>query len=278
MNAIRQMYKFTAALVCLFMGVAFLGNNANAQAKHAQEKVVRCDKGKSVQPLLDANFPARPLTLRLVGTCPGFEITQNDISIVPFNDDVCPGATVAGRIFMNGADRIEIRCIGITSAEDGEEDNGMELVNSTASLEDVDITDHDAGLEVTARSLIGVERGLISGNFSGVTVDSVGSADLNDTHIRDNDDFGVYVVQMSRFTLSGGSITGNGGDGIFLDFHSTAELGSGAQIMDNDANNISVNRDSGVGLNVLVNGVVCDGLESSVRPLANAPGTNCTDF
>ena len=109
-------------------GLGFLGSNAQAQAKHVQEKVVECDEGETVQSVLDGNFPSGPLTIQLVGTCPGFTITQNDISIVPFNDDVCPGGTLDDGIFMSGAHRIEIRCIAVTGGGAGEFEFAIELL------------------------------------------------------------------------------------------------------------------------------------------------------
>jgi hypothetical protein len=267
--------KLVIALACLGMGLGFLGNNAYAQANHAKVKVVRCDEGESVQHILDNNFPARPLKLQLVGLCTGFEITQNDVSIEPFNDDVCPGATVEGGILMVGAFRIEVRCIEVTGET---EENGVELVHSMATLEDVDIKNNAGGLEVTERSSIGVVGGEISGNGQGVVVDSASSADFDDTIITGNEG-GVDVVQMSRFGFFGGSITGND-FGIFLELHSTAEIGP-TEISGNTEYNISVNTDSGVLLRrlVFVGEVECDGPESSVHPLVNVIGiTDCTDF
>ena len=272
--------KFAIAIACLTMGLVFLGNNAYAQANHAKVKVVRCDEGESVQSLLDNNFPLRPLKLQLVGDCPGFKITQNDISIEPFNDYVCPGATVEGGILMVGAFRIEIRCIEVTGEDD---ENAIELVHSKATLEDVDIKNNAGGLEVTEHSSIEVFGGEISGNGQGVVVDSASYASFEDTHITENgiEDGvgGVDVVQMSSLMFSGGKITGNG-YGILVDL-STVDIGWAAQIMGNTNYNISVNTDSALLLNdVIVYGVVtCDGPESSVRPLENAPDNiGCTGF
>ena len=49
----------------------------------------------------------------------------------------CPGATVDGGILLNGALRIELRCIAVTG---GDEDfGGIEATESKALLEDVEI-------------------------------------------------------------------------------------------------------------------------------------------
>jgi hypothetical protein len=267
----------TAALVSLAMAfstVALAHEHGNGQAA---EEVVRCDKGKSVQHILDSSSLSQPLELRLVGTCAGFTITRDRVSIAPRDDDVCPGATVDGGLFIRNARWVEVRCIAITG---GEDDGGVDLVRSVVSFEHVDIVGNDShGLGVTGLSSARVSNSSINNNWIGVNVDSMGSVSFENTHITSNLAAGVEVSQTSRVTFEGGSITDNQDNGILVSFHSTAAVFGGAAINNNTPNNISVNKDSGVVLRVLVTtGVVCDDLESSVYPISNAPGSTCTEF
>jgi hypothetical protein len=230
MNAITNTYKFTMALACVSLSLGFLGNNA-----HAWEYIVRCDKGMNVQRILDSNWLSLPMTLRLVGTCPGFTIEHDDITIAARNDNACPRATVDGGIFINGAHRTELRCIAVTGAEDGA---GIFVRGGTATLEEVIIEDNDdIGLSLGSNAYVDVFSSTIRNNGEGIGIER-SNASIDDTYVTANAENGVTVEHNSSLEFIEGSLADNGGRGVNVTASSALVL---------DGTTVS-NNSSGVGV------------------------------
>jgi len=224
--------KLLGLFVAPTVALLLMAVSSDANADFAIRKTVNCDKGMDVQRVLDRNFFGLPMELRLVGTCSSFEITQNDVSIAPLYDDACPGATVDGGILLNGALRIELRCIAVTG---GEEDSaGIEATESKALLEDVEIIG-SAGLQSTGHSSIEMIGGIIAiaaDDDSGVVVDSVSLAFFEGTHITGNGYTGVEVSENSSVHFWGGSISNNDENGVFVDTKSVVHM-EGTEVLNN---------------------------------------------
>ena len=219
---------FAIPVVALLLMAASSDANANFTIK----KIVDCDKGMDVQRVLDKNIFGLPMELKLVGTCDGFEITRDDISIAPLHGHSCPGATVDGGIFLNGAVRIELSCIAVTGG--GEDFAGIEATESKALIEDVLMVGLDAvALQSTGHSSIEMIGGIIANNNdTGVVVDSTSLAFFEGTQIMDNRGSGVDMSEGSSAHFWGVSISDNDNNGIFADTKSVVHM-EGGEVLNN---------------------------------------------
>ncbi len=228
----RSYGVFVIPVVALLVMVT----SSDANADFTIKRVVDCDRGMDVQRILDKNIFGLPMELRLVGICGRFEITQDDVSITALHKNVCPGATVDGGIFMNGARRIELRCIAVTGEE--EDFGGIEAIKSEALLEDVEIVG-SSGLQSTGHSTIDMIGGLIATNGTGVIVDSVSLAFFEGTHITENTDSGVDVSENSSVHFWGGSISNNDVNGVFIDTKSVVHM-EGVVVLNNGRAGVAI--------------------------------------
>jgi hypothetical protein len=246
------------ALACVSLGLGFLGNDARAW-----EYIVRCDDGMNVQRILDSNWLSLPMTLRLVGTCPGFTIEHDDVTITARNDNACPRATVDGGIEIIGAHRTELRCIAVTGAEGA----GIGVRGGTATLEEVEVWGNgDIGLALGSNAYVevfdstiydngegvGIERSNASfegvhvtgSRNNGITVEHNSSLELIDGSLAYNGDRGVDVTASSALVLDGTTVSNNN-SGVGVDIGSTAII-DGADIVDNTKTGLAVNLNSSV--------------------------------
>jgi len=212
MNTHKQARKALALCVAAVIALLGVGVSADAKAGFYFPRVVRCDWGMNVQQILDSNVLSLPIELRLVGTCTGFNITQDDVVITARDDGVCPGATVQGGITADGVHRLKLRCIAVTGASDKA---GVTLLGGAASLEDVSILGNSGiGLALGQNAYVEVSRGSISGN-SGDGVYLKGSqASLKGADVSFNQGAGILVEYKSSLELVGGKVMDNGSAGI----------------------------------------------------------------
>jgi hypothetical protein len=237
MKVIKHRFKFTAVLACFSLGLGLIGNATHAEQDEeiAQTKqfVVRCDEGQTVQSFLDRYGAHRKMALDLVGICSGFTITHDDVSIAPLYDEACPGATVNGKIEVDGVRRIGMRCIDIVGL-----DGGVLVLGGRAFLEDVNIYgSDDIGIEIRDGGALDMFGGSVTNHVEGVSLEA-GFAQFEDTDISNNADNGVSVEKNSYFELGGGLITNNGDRGVNVSSSSVLVL---------DGTTVS-NNHSGVGV------------------------------
>lgn len=224
MNINEYIFKFTAVLACFSISLCPIGNAVHAEEDdeitQTKQFVVRCDEGQTIQNFLDRYGAHRKMALYLVGTCPGFMITSDDISVAPLFDATCPGATVNGKIEVDGARRIGIRCIDVAGS-----DGGVLVLGGRAFLEDVNIYgSDDIGVEIRDGGTLDMFGGSVSNHAEGVSLEA-GFAQFEDTDILNNASNGVSVAKNSYFELVGGSITNNGGRGVNVSSSSALVLG-----------------------------------------------------
>lgn len=238
--------------LCLAAVIAFLGVGASADANAGLRftRIVRCDWGANVQQILDRNVLSLPIELRLVGTCAGFNITQDDVVITARDDGICPGATVQGGIKAEGVHRLKLRCIAVTGAS---EHPGVTILGGTASLEDVSIVGNEGiGLSLGQNAYVEVSRGSISGNGTEGVYMKGSRASLKDTQVSGNEGIGI-LTEQSSLELVGGSITNNDSSGIRLTAGSSlvfdgTSVEGGAPVSNNGSAGVAVLSGSDAGI------------------------------
>jgi len=219
--------------------VALLLMAASSDANADDPIIVDCAVD-DVQDVLDSKIFSSPMELKLVGPCDGFDITKDDVSIAPVDDSVCPGATVAGEISMEGAHRIKLSCLEVVGP-----DGGVVMLGGQALLEDVHISgDSDAGIEMKAHAFIEMTGGSIMNHGTGVWLES-SHAILDDVDISNNasgisaennsyvefggivmnnDEYGVDIASSSVFNTEESTFSNNGRTGIIIGGSSRADI------------------------------------------------------
>ena len=183
--------------------------------------VVNCDKGMNPQQILDTRFFARPLELQLVGTCPGFSIRRDDVTVTAKYDEACPGATVEGSIEITGADRVELSCLMVTG---NIEQPGVHVAGGLVTLNDMDITHNDAtGLRITAGAHVTVSHSLVQYNDDGVLVDKA-DAKFERSIINSNRGTGLTAVSNSSVEFLVSTASWNDATGLNIGTGSSLNL------------------------------------------------------
>jgi hypothetical protein len=193
-----------------------------------------------VQDVLDSNVLSLPMELKLIGTCDGFEITKDDVSIGPLDNSLCPGATVEGWLSIEGAHRIKLSCLEVAGP-----DGGVGMLGSHAVLEDMHISGYgDVGIEMNAHAFIEMIGGSVKNHGDGVTLES-SHAILDDVEISNNasgiraennsyvefggivmnnDEYGISIASSSVFNTEESTFSNNGRTGIFIGGSSRADI------------------------------------------------------
>jgi len=202
----KSMRLFVVPVVALLL----MAVSSDANAGTTIKRIVKCDKGMSVQHILDSNIFSLPMELKLVGTCDSFEITKDYVSIAPLHNHSCPGATVEGWIAIEGAHGIKLSCLEVVGP-----DGGVLMFGGQALLEDVHISGNsDAGIEMSAHAMIEVIGGSITNHGDGVALES-GHAVFEDVEISNNAS-GVRAENNSYVEFGGGTVMNNGEYGISI--------------------------------------------------------------
>lgn len=247
--------KVIRILTGMISCVIFLGFLATPI--HADEKVksrtVDCDKGQHPADVLNQERGPQPLEMTLVGTCPGFTVARDDVTIEGDDEYGCPDASakVEGTITFSGAQRAVVACLFVTGPG-----NGIDaLPGSSVLIIDSSISDNtEAGVTATSGASISLSRSYVTDNQGeGVVLNTSASADVDNTEIYDN---GML----------------DGAADLFMSLHTTA-TGQG-----NTIGAIHLRLDSGVSLDGSIGGPVsCADTESSALVNGDVP-EGCTGF
>ena len=315
---------------------------------YAGVKVVNCDKGDSLQAALESGKgSAAPIEIELYGTCEEMiTIPRDRVTILGID-----GATIFGQVRHFGASHITLQDLTITGPGQGvlARSGRMRLIGvnlienyghgvnasngavvhlnrsqvgnnggpfgvvayaSNVYLNSTDVYGHpDSGVAATDNSLANIFGGSITGNGEGIygnnsviTVRdtwigdnygmgiSLGGArtTLFDVTISGNGDNGLYVNFTGSAAVYGGAVENNGSSGILADLHAVFSL-DGTRVVGNGANGIELMRDAGA----IITGTsyvpenhsglaaYCDDEESSVQVHDEAQVglmEGCTDF
>ena len=220
-----------------------------------KSRMVYCDKGQDPADVLNQELGPQRLEMTLVGTCPGFTVTRDDVRIEGDDESggddeyVCPDPTarVNGTITFNGAQRAIVACLLVTG-----QGNGIQA-NSAASVFIMD-------------SSISYNDG------AGVFASSGSSISLSGSKAINNGSAGVELNTNTSADIDNSVVTGNGTGDLFLSLHSVATGG------DNSIGVISLQLDSGVSLGGMISGPVnCADTESSALINGVVP-LGCTGF
>jgi hypothetical protein len=287
--------RVSMALAPLALMFGVLGSS-NASADYFLNEVVNCDQGENVQQVLDNNVLSFSVEIRLIGTCSGFEIKQDDVLVRP-NDEQCPGATVEGGIVASGGSRIELRCLVVTGA-----DIGVEVSGGDVYLQEMDIYGNAETGVFAFNGTVGTGAGSIHNNHEGIALENGAYADIvgteiygnagngysasgnsvayyGESSIHDNGDNGLFITSNSTLYLEAATIMNNGDAGVALMNHSLLETEESAQIVGNGDAGLRLATDSGAILAPDTNipasmpmgfAIVCEDKESSVKYDADA--------
>jgi len=198
--------KLLSLLVSPTGALLLIAVSSNAYADFTIEETVDCAVA-DVQQVLDDNIYSLPMELKLIGACAGFEITQDDVSIAPLDDSVCPGATVAGEISMEGAHRIKLSCMEVAGP------GGVVMLGSYAVLEDMLIAGGEGVIVDVGQ--IEVYRGSIVYNEEGIALQS-GYAVIEDVDISNNAGDAIRAENNSYVEFGGGTVMDNGEYGVSI--------------------------------------------------------------
>lgn len=232
MKTNTNLARSIASLAALIL---LLGLSASAGANWGRDGVyvVKCDEGMTPQRILDMQWFARPIELQLVGTCPGFEIRRDDVTVTARSNEACPGAIVEGQIAIEGANRTVLSCLEVTGPE-----GSVTMLGGQALLEDVDIIGNGGiGVELGAHSAMEMIGGSIKNQHEGVGMEA-SYAGLSDVEISNHGD-GIRVENNSYFEMGGGSISNNAEDGVSARSNSVLDL-EGVTIADNNGHGVAL--------------------------------------
>ena len=220
--------------------------STNASWFHDRGLVVNCDKGMNPQHILDSWMFSRPLELKLVGTCPGFSIKRDDVTVTAKYDEACPGATVDGSIEIIGADRVDLGCLMVTGSI---EQPGVNVVGGLVTLDDMDISHNDAtGLSITAGAHVTVNNSLVNFNDDGVLVDKA-HAKFEQAIVNSNRGTGLTALSNSSVEFLISTASWNDGSGMGI------RSGSSLNLVNSD---VQSNGLTGVGLTEGATGSIAD--------------------
>lgn len=228
-NLARSIASLTALI--LLLG---LSTSAGANWGRNGVYVVKCDEGISPQRILDMQWFARPIELQLVGTCPWFEIRQDDVTVTARDNEACPGATVDGGIDTHGARNVELSCIAVTGDDDGVSVHGGQVF-----IEDVHIFgSNDKGLWIHDSGAVEMIGGSITDANDAVYVEN-GHGTFEDVDISSNRGTAVSIEHNSYFEMSGGSISNNPQDGVSVSSNSVLQL-EGVTVANNGRHGVAL--------------------------------------
>lgn len=248
MNLPRKIFGILSGVLT----VLFLATPLQADEK-VKSRMVDCDKGQDPAAVLTQELGPQRLEMTLVGTCPGFSVTRDDVRIEGDDEYGCPAtsASVEGTIRFEGVQRATVACLNVTG--DG------------------------IGIEAVWGSTVLVIDSSISGNTEeGVFAINGARVDLSRSFVMNNGWTGVTLNTNSMARIENTNITGNGtvsgtGD-LSLSLHSTASGGG------NTIGATSLELDSGVVLDgPSIGPVSCADDESSALINGAVPAW-CTGF
>ncbi len=252
------MKKIAVFLMALMLSLVLSMGTASAWFWGTNRRTVDCTKGQNPQNVLDRAIGARDLELYLIGECPGFEISRDDVTVaggrvLEVDDDEENGennsidsnggngeedpctsrATITSSIKLKGARRVELYCLNVTVAEGG-------------TVDDEDDEENRVGIEAYEGASAFVHHCLIQGNPSnGIQIgegsnmlvesceilDNVGTganvaystAVFSETEIVGNER-GITAAQGARIEVVDTSVSGNDFEGVWLSLGSNAFL------------------------------------------------------
>ena len=192
-----------AAAVCI-LSIGFQ-SDAVASGFNPGERVVRCDLGQQVQDVLDRQaFWRRPQTLTLVGTCDGFTIDRDDVTIRGVDDASCRGAIILGTVINNGARRTRFSCLALDGVG-----TGMVVKDGDVELQGILVDGMPVGIEITQGGHAELIGGAIRVSDAGVLVEQ-GTVEIEGTDFRlfsgppSNTPYGLRLQSNSHATIRGG--------------------------------------------------------------------------
>jgi hypothetical protein len=249
-----------------------------------KSRMVYCDKGQDPADVLNQELGPQRLEMTLVGTCPGFTVTRDDVRIEGDDESggddeyVCPDPTarVDGTITFNGAQRAIVACLRVTG-----QGNGIQA-SSAASVSIIESSisgNAEAGVFASSGSNIYIGNSSISDNAgAGVFACCGSSISLSGSQAINNGSSGVQLITNTSADIDNSEVTGNGySDGgaedLSLSLHTVA-TGQG-----NTIGAINLRLDSGVSLDGSISGPVnCADDESSALINGEVPLEGCTGF
>jgi len=246
-------------------GLALAGSAVQAD-KMVKSRTINCDKGQDPSAILELNPGPQPLVLVLEGTCPGFAIERDAVTVTADDENGCPAATVDGTIVVRGQ-RTTISCLTVTGSGPG-----VVVENAAAQIRDSSMSGNDQVGVSAAQAIVSVTGGEISGNVgAGVTATS-SRVGITGADVTNNAGEGLAATTNSSADIDQAYISGNTGSDLFLSLHSVA-TGQG-----NTIGTINVQLDSGVSLDGSISGPFgCADTESSVLINGVVPA-GCTGF
>jgi hypothetical protein len=248
MNLPRKVFGILSGVLT----VLFLATPLQAEDEKVKSRMVYCDKGQDPAAVLNQERGPQRLEMTLVGTCPGFSVTRDDVRIEGDDEYGCPAAnaSVEGTIRFLGAQRAVVACLSVTGPG-----NGIEAPNSSVLIGDSSV----------------------SGNAgAGVTATSGASVNLSRSQVMNNGGSGIEIYTNSSADIDDSEITGNGTSGgatdLYLFLQSTA-TGQG-----NTIGTTYLRLDSAVSLDgPSIGSVVCEDTKSSALVNGDVP-PGCTDY
>ena len=218
-----------------------------------KSRMVYCDKGQDPAEVLTQELGPQRLEMTLVGICPGFSVTRDDVRIEGDDEYGCPAtdSIVEGTIRFDGVQRTEVACLTVTGP--------------------------GIGIQAGQAASVMVTDSSISGNAeAGVFANSGASISLNGSQVMNNGGAGIEIYTNTSADIDNSQITGNGTNGdagdLYLFLHSTA-TGQG-----NTIGTAYLRLDSGVLLDgPSIGPVVCEDTESSAL-INGAVPAGCTGF
>jgi hypothetical protein len=234
------------------LALALLAAPLQADEK-IKSRMIYCDKGQDPAQVLNQELGPQRLEMTLVGTCPGFTVSRDDVRIEGDDENGCPAATasVDGTIRFEGAQRGVIACLSVTGSGNG--------------------------IQVAPGSSVQIFNSSISGNADvGVIATSTSSIGLTGSQVMNNGGSGIEVYTNTSVDIDDSQITGNGMSGgatdLYLFLQSTA-TGQG-----NTIGTTYLRLDSAVSLDgPSIGPVVCEDTNSSALVNGDVP-PECTDY
>jgi hypothetical protein len=165
------------------------------------------------------------MEIEVVGTCDGFAIERDNVSISARDDTNCPGATIVGRITVDDARRVSLHCLAVTSVE-----NGIDILRGASALvEDNLISGAAAGVQIAQGSSARVFNNEILDSTSvGIFVNGGSYGEVRDNVLASSSigNFSqIFVTGSSAADVFDNTITASGGTGVDAGFASSIEAG-----------------------------------------------------
>jgi hypothetical protein len=258
------MRKIAIFLIALMLSLVLSMGTASAWFWGKRKITVDCTQGQNPQNVLDWVIGSRPLILYLIGTCSGFEISRDDVTVagaelVEDDDDDENGengenndngenggcatiATINGEIELKGARRVQLYCLEVTG-----NGNGIDAYEGASALvQDCFIHHNDRnGITVVEGSSVLVENCEIvdNGGPGAVIAESAGS--FSETQILRNTHAGITGDHGARIGIADeSSVSNNFGMGVQLSLGSTASLAWDVTVTENEIHGIVISEHS----------------------------------